>query len=110
MGQQTNIDLQNKYIVLDISELPSDLISVGMFMALDFCWDKCKESRVEKKLLMLFELWTLIGSSSSPIAANFVLEIVKIIRGYGGGDPGLPRLFQPWGWAVRTGHPQQQPH
>ena len=84
MGQQTNIDLQNKYIVLDISELPSDLISVGMFMALDFCWDKCKESRVEKKLLMLFELWTLIGSSSSPIAANFVLEIVKIIRGYGG--------------------------
>ncbi len=84
MGQQTNVDLQKKYIVLDISELPSDLVSVGMFMALDFCWDKCKESRVEKKLLMLFELWTLIGSSSSPIAANFVLEIVKIIRGYGG--------------------------
>lgn len=84
MGQQTNVDLNNKYIVLDISELPSDLVSVGMFMALDFCWDKCKESRVEKKLLMLFELWTLIGSSSSPIAANFVLEIVKIIRGYGG--------------------------
>ena len=39
-NQQTNVSLDNKYIVLDISELTGDLLTVGMFMALDFVWDK----------------------------------------------------------------------
>ena len=33
---------------------------------------------------MLDELWCLIGASSNSLAADFVLEIFKIIRGYGG--------------------------
>jgi predicted DNA-binding protein (UPF0251 family) len=33
---------------------------------------------------MLDELWCLIGASSNPLAADYVLEIFKIIRGYGG--------------------------
>lgn len=46
--------------------------------------DKCRESRVEKKALLLDELWCLIGASSNPLAADYVLEIFKVIRGYGG--------------------------
>lgn len=84
LGQHTNIDLNNKYIVLDISEMGKDLLPLGMFLALDFCWDKCRESRVEKKALLLDELWCLIGASSNPLAADYVLEIFKVIRGYGG--------------------------
>jgi type IV secretory pathway VirB4 component len=84
LGQQTNVDLSNKYIVMDISEMGKDLLPLGMFLALDYCWDKCKESRVQKKVLMLDELWCLIGASSNPLAADYVLEIFKIIRGYGG--------------------------
>ena len=84
LGRQTNVDLSNKYIVLDISEMPKDLLPLGMFLAVDFCWDKCKESRVQKKALMLDELWCLIGASSNPLAADYVLEIFKIMRGYGG--------------------------
>lgn len=84
LGQRTNVDLDNKYIVLDISEMSKDLLPLGMFLALDYCWDKCKESRVRKKVLMLDELWCLIGASSNSLAADFVLEIFKIIRGYGG--------------------------
>ena len=84
LGRQTNVDLDNKYIVLDISEMPKDLLPLGMFLAVDFCWDKCKESRVRKKVLMLDELWCLIGASSNPLAADYVLEIFKIMRGYGG--------------------------
>lgn len=84
LGRQTNVDLDNKYIVLDISEMPKDLLPLGMFLAVDFCWDKCKESRVQKKVLMLDELWCLIGASSNPLAADYVLEIFKIMRGYGG--------------------------
>lgn len=60
------------------------LLPLGMFLAVDFCWDKCKESRVQKKALMPDELWCLIGASSNPLAADYVLEIYKTIRGYGG--------------------------
>ena len=84
LGQHTNVDLDNKYIVLDISEMSKDLLPLGMFLALDSCWDKCKESRVRKKVLMLDELWCLIGASSNQLAADYVLEIFKVIRGYGG--------------------------
>ena len=84
LGQHTNVDLSNKYIVMDISEMGKDLLPLGMFLALDYCWDKCKESRVQKKALMLDELWCLIGASSNPLAADYVVEIFKIIRGYGG--------------------------
>lgn len=34
-NQQTNVNLDNKYTVLDISELTGDLLTVGMFVALD---------------------------------------------------------------------------
>ncbi len=84
LGQATNVDLENKYIVLDISEMGKDLLPLGMFLALDSCWDKCKESRARKKVIMLDELWCLIGASSNAMAADFVMEIFKIIRGYGG--------------------------
>lgn len=85
-NRQTNVDLTNKYTVLDISELTgsSDLLTVGMFVALDYVWDKAKENRTQEKAIYVDEVWQLIGSSSNRLAAEFVLEIAKIIRGYGG--------------------------
>ena len=83
-NQQTNVSLDNKYIVLDISELTGDLLTVGMFVALDFVWDKAKEDRTVEKAIFIDESWQLIGASSNRLAAEFVLEIFKIIRGYGG--------------------------
>ena len=83
-GGSTNVDLDNKYIVLDISEMNEHLKALGMFIALDFVWDKAKESRIQKKVIFLDELWTLIGSSGNRLAADYVLEIFKVIRDYGG--------------------------
>ena len=83
-NQQTNVNLDNKYTVLDISELSGDMLTVGMFVALDFVWDKAKEDRTKEKAIFLDELWQLIGASSNKLAAEFVLEVFKIIRGYGG--------------------------
>lgn len=83
-NQQTNVNLDNKYTVLDISELTGDLLTVGMFVALDFVWDKAKEDRTVEKAIFIDETWQLIGASSNRLAAEFVLEIFKIIRGYGG--------------------------
>ena len=46
-GGSTNVDLDNKYIVLDISEMNDHLKALGMFLALDCVWDKEKESRIQ---------------------------------------------------------------
>jgi len=83
-NQRTNIDLNNKYTVADISELKEDLLPLGMFIAIDLFWDKIKEDRTQKKVIILDELWNLIGSTGNKQSASFVLEIFKIIRGYGG--------------------------
>ena len=83
-NQQTNVALDNKYIVLDISELTGDLLTVGMFVALDFVWDKAKENRTAEKAIFVDECWQLIGASSNRQAAESVLELAKTIRGYGG--------------------------
>lgn len=81
---QTNVDLNNKYIVLDVSELTKELLPIGMFLALDYVYDKAREDRTKRKAIFTDELWTLIGAKSSAEAAEFVLEIFKVIRGYGG--------------------------
>lgn len=83
-SQQTNVNLDNKYTVLDISELSGDLLPLGMFVALDYVWDKAKENRTVEKTIFIDECWQLIGGTGNRLAAEFVLEIFKIIRGYGG--------------------------
>ena len=83
-NQQTNVDLSNKYIVLDLSELKGKLLPVGMFIALDYIWDTVKADRTKKKAVMIDEIWQLIGASSNRMAAEFCLTIFKTIRGFGG--------------------------
>ncbi len=48
-NQETNVNLDNKYIVLDISELTGDLLPVGMFVVLDYVWSKVKADRTVEK-------------------------------------------------------------
>ena len=83
-NQQTNVDLQNKFIVFDLSDLSDSLKAVGMFIVMDFLWTKIKENRTERKALFIDEGWQLIGASTDSKAADFVYRIFKIIRGYGG--------------------------
>lgn len=83
-NQQTNVDLSNKYIVLDLSELKGKLLPVGLMIALDYVWDKIKSDRTKKKAIMIDEIWQLIGAGSNRMAAEFCLEIFKVIRGFGG--------------------------
>ena len=83
-NQQTNVELSNKYIVLDLSELKGKLLPVGMMIALDYVWDKIKSDRTKKKAIMIDEIWQLIGAGSNRMAAEFCLEIFKVIRGFGG--------------------------
>ncbi|MCD8073662.1 MAG: hypothetical protein LUF27_01260 [Lachnospiraceae bacterium] len=79
-NQLTNVDLGNRYVVLDISELSGDLL-LGMFVALDYVWTQTKRDRTKEKAIFIDEVWKLL---SNEMAASYVLEIFKTIRGYGG--------------------------
>ena len=86
-NKQTNVSLDNKYTVLDISSLTGDLLTVGMFVALDFVWDRAKADRTEEKTIFIDECWQLLsgaGATGTRLAGDFLLEIAKTIRGYGG--------------------------
>lgn len=90
-NQHTNVQLDNPYTVLDISELTGELLPVGMFVCLDYVWDKAKEDRTKEKAIFIDEAWELIGddgtgnpNSPKALAGEWVQEIFKIIRGYGG--------------------------
>lgn len=83
-NQPTNVDLSNKYIVLDLSDLKGKLLPVGMFIALDYVWDEIKADRTKRKAIFIDEIWQLIGAGSNRMAAEFCLEIFKVIRGFGG--------------------------
>lgn len=83
-NQQTNVDLTNKYIVFDLSELKGKLLPIGMMIALDFVWDNIKSDRTKRKAVFIDEIWQLIGASSNKAAAEFCLTIFKTIRGFGG--------------------------
>lgn len=83
-NRQTNVDLSNKYVVIDLSELKGKLLPAGMMIALDYVWDNIKSDRIKKKAVFIDEIWQLVGASSNSLAADFCLNIFKTIRGYGG--------------------------
>ena len=84
MGQRNHIDLDNKYIVLDTSGMPDDLLLPGIFWATDIAGDLIMDAGSDLSALIADELWSLVGANSNPLAAGFVQEMVKTIRGLGG--------------------------
>ena len=84
MGARNDIDLDNKYIVLDTSGMPDDLLLPGIFWATDIANDLIMDAGSDLSALIADELWSLVGANSNPMAAGFVQEMVKTIRGLGG--------------------------
>ena len=84
-NNHTNVNLDNKYIVLDISPLEgSPLLPFVMLLVLDTVYSIAKEDITTKKAIIIDEAGQVIGSKSNSKAANYVSEIFRIIRGYGG--------------------------
>lgn len=82
---QTNVDLSNKFTVLNLEGLSKSMTSIGMFTGLDYVWDVAKSNRTEKKFIIIDEVYQLIGAKASRESASFVEDIYRLIRGYGGG-------------------------
>lgn len=81
MNGPTNVDLTNQYIVFNVSAAGKNLLPAFAFIAIDCAYDSIKGNRLEQCALFLDEVWKMMINEYS---AEYVLEIVKIIRGYGG--------------------------
>ena len=81
-NQPTNVNLDNKFVVIDVSFLTEELLPIGMFIALDFVMDQAQADRTKRKIVAIDEMWKLMRGSK--MSAEFVVEVFKIIRGYAG--------------------------
>lgn len=86
-SEPTNISLDNKYTVIDLSafEKNKKMLPIAMYIALDLIDDKVKEDRTKNKRVFIDEIWRLVGKGAPEAAAQSVLEMFKTFRGLGCG-------------------------
>ena len=82
-NQQTTVDLNNKYVVIDVSNIEEKLISLAMYIAIDYIWGKVTEDPTVHKVVIFDELWKLLGSDAPPACRAFIRRAYRISRGYG---------------------------
>lgn len=64
MAGRNDIELNNKYIVLDLSGMPDDMIADGTFWATSIAYDLIMNCEDELSALLADELWSLVGAMS----------------------------------------------
>lgn len=99
LNQHTNItDLDNDYLVFDISDLDSSgdkIIGAMMFTIINHIMNIMSENITQRKVILIDELWKLVGEGSGQTAA-FVKELYKIIRAYNGQIITASQDIQDW--------------
>ena len=83
LNGQTNVDLNNKYIVFGLEHLNTELKAPMMFMILKFIWSVAKSDKTKHKAIVIDE-GSLLVDGKDPVVGDFVVEIFRMIRGYGG--------------------------
>ena len=83
-NNNTNINVENKLIIADISELEEENIKYAMFMFIEFFWELIKQNKKEENIIYLEEIWRLIGVTSNKFVASFIYKMFKTIRKYNG--------------------------
>ncbi|MCU0667248.1 MAG: DUF87 domain-containing protein, partial [Patescibacteria group bacterium] len=58
-SQQSNVDINNPFVVFNIRDLEDELRPVAMYIVLNFIWNKTKKDR-KKRILIVDEAWQLM--------------------------------------------------
>jgi len=77
-SEQSNVELNNPFLVFNIRDLEDELRPVGMYIVLNYIWNKVKSDR-KKRLLVVDEAWQLMKYDDS---ANFMFSLAKRARKY----------------------------
>ena len=77
-SQQSNIDINNPFVVFNIRDLEDELRPVAMYIVLNYIWNKTKTDQ-RRRLLVVDEAWQLMKYEDS---ANFLFSLAKRARKY----------------------------
>lgn len=82
-NSQTNVDLNNKFCVLDLSKAIDfdDTRILVNFIVQNFIWSRVRCDRKHRKVIFYEELWKFLDNKET---AETIREIFKTIRGYYG--------------------------
>ena len=99
MNKHTNIEnIENDYTVFDISEMDSAgdrIMGAMMFTIINHIMNIMSEDITQHKVVLIDELWKLVGEGSGQTAA-FVKELYKIIHAYNGEVITASQDIQDW--------------
>lgn len=77
-SEQSNVDLNNNFVVFNIRDLEDELRPIGMYITLNYIWNKVKTDK-KKRILVIDEAWQLMQYQDS---AMFMFSIAKRARKY----------------------------
>jgi conjugal transfer ATP-binding protein TraC len=77
-SQQSNVDINNRFVVFNIRDLEDELRPVAMYIVLNYIWNRVKSDK-RKRILIVDEAWQLMKYEDS---ANFLFSIAKRARKY----------------------------
>ncbi len=86
-SNQSNVSLDNNFIVFNIRDLEDDLRPIAMYIILNFIWNRVK-SEMRRRYLIVDEGWQLMRYDDS---ANFLFSVAKRARKY---ELGLTTISQ----------------
>ncbi len=76
--QQTNVNLDNDFVVFSLRDLSDELRPVSMYLMLDFIWTRVKKE-LRRRIFIIDEAWLLM---KYPDSAEFVYAVAKRARKY----------------------------
>ena len=77
-SQQSNVDLNSKFVVFNIRDLEDEMRPIGMYITLNYIWNRVKSEK-KKRILVVDEAWQLMQYQES---AQFMFSIAKRARKY----------------------------
>jgi conjugal transfer ATP-binding protein TraC len=77
-SEQSNVELDNPFLVFNIRDLEDELRPVGMYIVLNYIWNKVKSDK-RRRILVVDEAWQLMKYDDS---ASFMFSLAKRARKY----------------------------
>lgn len=77
-SEQSNVVMDNPFLVFNIRDLEDELRPVGMYIVLNYIWNKVKSDR-RRRMLIVDEAWQLMKYEDS---AAFMFSLAKRARKY----------------------------
>lgn len=77
-NRPTNVNLDNKMIIFDLNDLTDEMRPIGIFIALDYIWDKIREDKTVRKVVALDEVWALLRGGAQRAPASSLWKSLRL--------------------------------